>query len=502
MILNAEPSYNIGPSRDWSAQVFPLAVMLAVLLLAGCEVGPNYHRPDAPTAPAWRENAVSPPPNPPNGTWKEATPSDHVLRGKWWDLYSDPQLNTLEDKVAVSNQTLKAALQQYLQAREQVRVARAQYYPTLSAGPSIGRTRESNNQPNTFKDLTEYQYNTFSLGGEAQWEPDLWGQVRRTVEQARAGMQASAADLANVELSVRAELAADYFQLRGLDAQKELLDNTIVSYEAYLQLTQIRYKGGVATDSDVAMAQAQLETTRSQDIDVGVARAQYEHAIATLIGVPPSAFSLPRMPQEERIPQVPVGLPSELLERRPDIAGSERRTDAANAQIGIAISAYYPNIQLTGGGGLLSGNPGTWIQGPSEMWSLGASGVELLFDAGRRHAVTAQSREAYEMQVANYRQSVLNAFQEVEDNLAALRILDEESATQTRAVAAARRSLLLSTDRYKGGTTTYLEVLTAQTLQLTDERTLADITTRRLVDSVQLVRALGGGWNASQLPTM
>ncbi len=484
-----------------AGQLRPLAIGLAVALLAGCKVGPNYHRPDTPTAPAWKETAVTPPPNPPNGTWKEAKPDDQALRGKWWESYGDPQLNALEDKVAVSNQTLKAALEQYLQAREQVRIAHSQYYPTLSAGPSIARTRESNNQPNTYKSLTQYQYNTFSIGGEAQWEPDLWGQVRRTVEQARAGMQASAADLANVELSIRAELAADYFQLRGLDSQKELLDSTIVSYEAYLELTQIRYKGGVATDSDVALAQTQLETTRSQDTDVGVARAQYEHAIATLIGVPPSAFSLPHMPQAQRIPQIPVGLPSELLERRPDIASAERRVDAANAQIGIAIAAYYPNIQLGGSGGFLSGNPGTWIQGPSEMWSLGASGVELLFDAGRRHAVTAQSREAYEMQVANYRQSVLNAFQEVEDNLAALRILEDESVTQTRAVAAAQRSLLLSTDRYKGGTTIYLEVLTEQTLQLSDERSLADITTRRYVASVQLVRALGGGWDTNQLPT-
>jgi NodT family efflux transporter outer membrane factor (OMF) lipoprotein len=479
---------------------FRIAATLFLPLLAGCTVGPNYHRPSAPTAPAWKENAVSPPPDPPNGTWKEANPSDQVLRGKWWNLYDDSQLNTLEDKVAVSNQTLKAASEQYLQAREQVRIARSQYYPTLSASPSIERTRLSNNQPNTLKSITEYQYNTFSLAGEAQWEPDLWGQVRRTVQQARAGMQASAADLANVELSVRAELAADYFELRGLDSQKELLDNTIVSYEAYLQLTQVRYQGGVATDSDVALAQTQLESTRSQDLDVGVARAQYEHAIATLIGVPPSSFNLPAMPQDQRIPQIPAGLPSQLLERRPDIASAERRVDAANAQIGIAISAYYPNIQLTGGGGLLSGNGGTWIQGPSEMWSLGASATELLFDAGRRHAVTAQSREAYEEQVANYRQGVLNAFQEVEDNLAALRILEQETATQTRAVDAARRSLTLSTDRYKGGTTTYLEVLTTQTIQLTDERALADITTRRLVASVQLIRALGGGWNASQLP--
>ncbi len=482
--------------RPWA-----LASAAIALLLAGCTVGPNYHRPDAATAPAWKENTI-PPPNPPNGTWKQAEPSDGVLRGQWWDLYSDPQLSALEAKVAVSSQTLRAAMEQYLQAREQVRVARSQYYPTLSAGPSIQRTRESYNQPNTSRALTEYQYNTFAIAGQAQWEPDLWGQVRRTVEQARANAQASAALLANVELSLRAELAADYFEMRGLDSQKHLLDNTVQSYEEYLQLTQVRFKGGVATEVDVAQAQTQLETTRAQDIDVGVARAQYEHAIATLIGTPASLFSLPAMPLGQQIPPIPIGVPSQLLERRPDIASAERQVDVANAQIGIAIAAYYPNVALTGTGGFASGNPGTLIQGPSEMWSLGASAVELLFDAGRRHAITRQARDAYEQQVANYRQTVLGAFQDVEDNLAAIRILDQESAQQHLAVAAADRSLAISTNRYKGGVTTYLEVLTAQTAQLSDQITQANIATRQFVASVQLIRALGGGWDTSQLPKL
>jgi NodT family efflux transporter outer membrane factor (OMF) lipoprotein len=478
-----------------------LAASALALLAAGCTVGPNYHRPAAvPDAPAWKENAA-PPPNPPNGTWKQAEPSDQVLRGAWWQLYNDPQLNVLEEKVAISNQTLKAATEQYFQAREQVQVARSQFFPTLSAGPSISRTRESKNQPNTVPGQTRYQYNEFSLAGQAQWQPDFWGQVRRSVEQARASAQASAAQLANVELSVRAELATDYFQMRGLDAQKELLDNTVASDTEYLKLTQIRFKGGVATEVDLDEAQTQLEQTRAQDVDVGVARAQYEHAIATLIGQSASTFSLPPMPQAHEIPQIPVGMPSQLLERRPDIATAERQVDAANAQIGVAIAAYYPNISLTGSGGMLSGTPGTWIQGPSEMWSLGASAVELLFDAGRRHAITQQSRDAYEQQVANYRESVLNAFQEVEDNLAALRILDQESGVQAAAVAAARRSLATSTNRYKGGVATYLEVLTAQTTQLSNERTQADITTRQYVASVQLILALGGGWDTSQLPT-
>ena len=482
--------------RPWA-----LAATAGALLLAGCTVGPNYHRPDAATAPEWKENAV-PPPNPPNGAWKTAEPKDGDLRGQWWEMYGDPQLSALEAKVAVSNQTLRAAFEQYQSAREQVRVARSQYYPTLSAGPSVQRTRESYNQTNTVKGVTTYQYNTFAIAGEALWEPDLWGQVRRTVEASRASAQASAALLANVDLSLCAELAADYFEMRGLDSQQLLLDNTVKSYEEYLQLTQIRFKGGVATESDVALAQTQLETTRAQAIDVGVARAQYEHAIATLIGTPASSFSLPPMPLGENIPPIPVGVPSQLLERRPDIAAAERQTDAANAQIGIAISAYYPNVSLSGTGGFASGNPGTWVQGPSEMWSLGASAVELLFDAGRRHAITQQARDTYEQQVASYRQTVLSAFQDVEDNLAAIRILDQESSQETLAVAAAERSLNINTTQYKGGVTTYLQVLTAQTALLSNQRTQADISTRQFVASVQLIRALGGGWNTSQLPKL
>lgn len=478
-----------------------LAASALALLAAGCTVGPNYHRPSVPQAPAWKENAV-PPPNPPNGAWKQAEPSDQVLRGPWWKMYNDPQLNALEDKVAVSNQTLKAATEQYLEAREQVQVARSEYYPTLAAGPSVQRVRNSLNQPNSTRNTTHYQYTTLTLGGQAQWQPDFWGQVRRTVEQSRAIAQASAAQLANVELSVRAELAIDYFQMRGLDTQKQLLDNTVNSYQEYLKLTQIRFNGGVATESDVALAQTLLEQTRAQDVDVDVARAQYEHAIATLTGVPASAFTLPPMPLAGVPPAIPVGLPSQLLERRPDIAAAERQVDAANAQIGIALSAYYPNISLSGTGGFTSGSAGTWIQGPSEFWSLGASAVELLFDAGRRHAITQQTRDAWELQVANYRQSVLNAFQEVEDNLSTLRVLNQESTIQANAVTSAQHSLDISTRRYKGGVATYLEVLTAQTALLSNQRTQADITARQYAASAQLILALGGGWDTSQLPKL
>lgn len=468
------------------------------LALTGCTVGPNYHRPSVPMAPAFSQTV--PPPNPPDGSWKQAQPSDAVLRGKWWEMYHDARLNALEDKIVISNQTLKAAMDEYFQAREQVRVARSNYYPTLGAGPSVSRTRESYNQPNTQRSVTDYQYNTFTLEGQALWEPDLWGQVRRTVEQSRANAQASAADLANAELSIRSELATDYFEMRGLDTQRALLDSTVVAYTDYYNLTKIRFNGGVATDVDVAEAETQLKTTKAQAIDIGVARSQYEHAIATLVGTPASSFSLPAMPLDLKLPAVPPGVPSSLLERRPDIAAAERRADAANAQIGVAVSAYYPTITLNGVGGFESTTPGTWIQGPSALWALGGSAIETLFDAGRRHAITQQARDAYDMQVANYRQTVLVAFQEVEDNLVALRVLDEEAGVEAGAVDSARRSLLISTKRYKGGVTTYLEVLTSQTTQLNNERTQADITTRQFAASVGLIKALGGGWSTAQLP--
>ena len=357
------------------------------------------------------------------------------------------------------------------------RFIRSQYFPTLSAGPAASRDRVSANRPLHVAG-TETTYNDLVLQGQATWEPDLWGSIRRAVESQRATTQATAADLANVDLSLRSELAMDYFELRGLDTQQRLLDNTVQQYQQYLALTQTRFAGGVATDSDVALAQTQLDQTRAQAIDVGVARAQYEHAIATLTGMPASSFGLPPAPLDLQLPQVPLGVPSQLLERRPDVAAAERRTDAANAQIGIAIAAYYPTITISGGGGFESQSLGTLIQGPSSLWSLGGSAVELLFDAGRRHALTEEARHAYEQNVANYRQTVLQAFQDVEDNLSSLRILNSESLAQQRAVESARRSLCISTNRYKGGVTTYLEVITAQTTQLANERTAADITTR------------------------
>jgi NodT family efflux transporter outer membrane factor (OMF) lipoprotein len=476
-----------------------LVFSTAAMMISGCTVGPNYHRPTAPSAPAFKESAV-PPPNPPNGGWKQVTPNDSAIRPNWWEMYQDPQLNKLEEQVGVSNQTLKASYEQYMQARAAIQVYRSQYFPTLSAGPAASRDRVSANRPLHVAG-TKTTYNDLVLQGQATWEPDLWGSIRRSVESQRATTQATAADLANVDLSLRSELAMDYFELRGLDTQQRLLDNTVLQYQQYLDLTQVRFKGGVATDSDVALAQTQLDQTRAQTIDVGVARAQYEHAIATLTGTPASSFGLPPAPLDLQLPQVPLGVPSQLLERRPDVAAAERSTDAANAQIGIAIAAYYPTITIGGGGGFESQSFGTLLQGPSSLWSLGGSAVELLFDAGRRHALTEEARHAYELNVANYRQTVLQAFQDVEDNLSGLRILNSESAAQRRAVDSARRSLLISTNRYKGGVTTYLEVITAQTTQLANERTAADITTREFAASVQLIKALGGGWDTTKLPT-
>jgi NodT family efflux transporter outer membrane factor (OMF) lipoprotein len=498
---------NRASRRDSSAwptrQVRPGAALRALLMVAaasltGCTVGPNYQRPtSAPPAPAYLE--LPPPP----GNWNPAVPADALARGEWWLIFGDPRLNELEGRLTSGNLQIQAAVQNYLSAAAAVRQARADYYPTLSLGPSISRDRLSTHRPSLSSQLSTLspsQYNDFVLSGQASWQPDFWGRVRREVEGVRANAQAVAADQANIELSVRTELALDYYQLRGLDSQQQLLDTTVSVLKTYGDLTERRFRGGVATDADVALADTQLATTQTQAIDVAVARAQYQHAIATLLGLSASSFALPPMPQNTNIPNIPSAIPSQLLERRPDIAAAERRADDANAQIGIAIAAYYPNISLSGGGGFESGEPGNWIQGPSELWSIGASASETIFDAGRRHAIADEARASYRSTVANYRLTVLNGFQEVEDNLAALRVLDQEKVSAATALAAANRSLTISTRQYKGGVTTYLTVLSSQQAQIANDRTVENITTRRFVASVQLISALGGGWNTTKLP--
>jgi NodT family efflux transporter outer membrane factor (OMF) lipoprotein len=463
---------------------------LLTLAITGCMVGPKYQRPAAPAPPAFKEDAG----------WTPAQPADTLVRGKWWQVYNDPELNTLEEKINVSNESLKAAFEAYQSAHAQVSIQRADLFPTLGLTPSAARQQESQHRPLYSPLAASSLYNDFQITGSASWEPDLWGRVRHLVQASRENAQASAADLETVSLSLHAELANDYFELRGLDRQKELLDSTVVAFQKSVDLTRSRFTGGLASASDLALAQTQLDTTRALDIDVGVARAQFEHAIATLTGEPASTFSLPPAPLTGTPPTIPVGLPSQLLQRRPDIAAAERQVAAANEQIGVARSAYYPTITLFGAGGVESTNLGTLIQGPSTLWAIGASASETLFDAGRRRAQNQQAQAAYDQTVALYRQQVLQSFQDVEDNLAALRILEHESKAEQDAVTDAERSLKLSTIRYKGGLATYLEVITTQSTALADEQTFANIQTRRMSASVQLIKAIGGTWDTSQLP--
>jgi NodT family efflux transporter outer membrane factor (OMF) lipoprotein len=473
-------------SRKTAARVL---VAIAALQLTGCVVGPKYHQPAVQAPPAYKEV----------GDWKPAEPNDQNLGGNWWTVFQDPQLDALELQVNVSNQNLKSAEAQFQQARAALRYNRADYYPTVTAGPSATRTRVSANAP-TGSLLRGTTYNDYVFPFDVSYQADVWGRVRKTVESYREQAQASAADLATVNLSMHADLAVDYFQARSLDAEEQLLNTTVTQYEQALELNESRFQGGIASEVEVEQAKTILQTTRAQAIDVGVARAQYEHAVAILIGKPPAEFSLPPLPLTAPPPHVPVGVPSVLLERRPDIAAAERLVASANAQIGVAKSAYYPTISLGASGGFESSSITTLLNGPSGLWSFGLSAVGTVFDVGRRRALTDQARAAYDSQVANYRQTVLNGFQQVEDNLAAVRILENEAQVQDQAVVAAQRSLDLSVTRYKGGVTSYLEVITAQNAALTDEVTAVNILGRRMANTVLLIQALGGGWDRSSLP--
>ncbi|MGA9392467.1 MAG: efflux transporter outer membrane subunit [Candidatus Sulfotelmatobacter sp.] len=462
---------------------------IAALQLTGCVVGPKYHPPVLQTPLAYKEV----------GDWKPAQPNDQNLGGMWWTIFQDPQLDSLEMQVNVSNQNLKAAEAQYRQARAVLRYYRADYYPTVTAGPSATRTRVSANAP-TSTILRGTSYNDFVLPFDVSYQADVWGRVRKTVESYREQAQASAADLATVNLSMHADLAVDYFAARSLDAEEQLLNTTVNEYQQYLELTKSRFQGGVSSEVEVEQAMTQLQTTQAEAIDVGVARAQYEHAAAILIGKPPAEFTLPPLPLTAPPPHIPISLPSELLERRPDIAASERLVASANAQIGVAKTAYYPLVGLGASGGFESSAITTLINGPSGLWSIGLSAVGTVFDVGRRRSLNDQARAAYDYQVAAYRQNVLTGFQQVEDNLAAVRILEKEAAVQDEAVVAAQKSLDLSVIRYKGGVTDYLEVIVAQNAALVDEVTAVNILGRRMANTVLLIQALGGGWDRSSLP--
>ncbi|AOK57720.1 RND transporter [Burkholderia ubonensis] len=477
----------------------PLAAAVAfatAVLLAGCAVGPDYHRPDTPMPAAFKEAPAG---------WKVAQPADGADRGAWWRVYGDPQLDALIDKLNVSNQTIAQSAAAYRQARALVAEARAAYFPTVGLTASGSRSRTpraslSSGSSSSFGGGSSGSIgNSYSVGLDASWEPDLWGKVSRTVGAQRAGEAAAAADLANARLSQQATLAQTYFQLRTADALQMLLDDTVASYARSLQLTQNRYAQGVAARADVIQAQTQLQSAQAAAIDNGVARAQYEHAIATLIGEPASTFSLPPLPLAAEPPVTPVGVPSALLERRPDIAAAERRAAAANEQIGVAISAFFPTLTLSAQGGVQSSVWSNLFTLPARFWTVGPQLAATLFDAGLRAAQTEAARATYDQDVAAYRLSVLTAFQDVEDNLASQRILAQEIDVQRQAVDSAEHALAIVTNQYKAGTVDYLNVLTAQTTAFSAHQKLATIAGQRMVSSVGLVKALGGGWDVSQI---
>jgi NodT family efflux transporter outer membrane factor (OMF) lipoprotein len=461
--------------------------VLTGLAFAGCGPHTPYVRPTTPVAPAYKENA----------DWKPAQPRDEAPRGQWWEIFDDPQLNTLEEQVNVSNETLKATAAQFAQAQALLRGARAMFYPQVGVAPKVtGQQLSGTVATSTF----HTPYNDFLLPVSASYEGDVWGRIRSVVAASRASAQATAADLETVRLSVHADLAVDYFTLRGFDRQSALLTEAVAAYTRALELTVNRFQGGIASQADVAFAETQLETTRAQLIDVDSTRATLEHAIAVLVGQPASYFTLARLPLTADPPGIPVGVPSELLERRPDIASAERSVAAATAQVNVASSAFYPLLTLSASAGYESGSLGNLLANASNFWAIGPTVAVSVFDGGRRRATVDQTRAAVDQAAANYRETVLSAFQEVEDQLATLRVLDNEATVQARAVAASQRSLTLANNRYTGGVTTYLEVLTAQNAALTNEETAVNVLTRRMTASVLLLKALGGGWNESQLP--
>ena len=464
--------------------------LAAAALLAGCSVGPDYVRPAVETPAAYKEA----------GNWKPAQPKDDANRGKWWEVFNDPLLNQLQDQVDISNQNLAQAEAQYREALALVQAARAGYYPTLSAGVSNTRSRASSttiSQP-TATPISFGVVTNHNIPFQASWAPDLWGKIRRTVEASEAGAQASAGALEAARLSVRATLAQTYFQLRGLDAQQVLLEDTIAAYAKSLNLVQNQYTAGVVAKADVVQAQTQLKSAQAQAIDIGAQRAPLEHAIASLVGKPPTELSIPRLPLVAAVPPPPAGLPSELLERRPDIAAAERRMAQANAQIGVATAAYYPAFTLSAAGGYQSAAMVDWLTAPSRYWSFGAAIAQAVFDGGLRRAQTAQAIAAYDANVAAYRQTVLTGFQQVEDNLATLRILEQEAEVQGEAVKLAEQALALALNQYKAGTVNYLTVVVIQAAALANQRTAVDILSRRMSASVQLITALGGGWTPSR----
>jgi NodT family efflux transporter outer membrane factor (OMF) lipoprotein len=457
------------------------ALVLAFTVVAGCKTTTPPPPQIAPLPPAFKENA----------DWKSATPADQVARGAWWQVFGDAQLDGLEARIDTANITLRAQQARFAQARAAVAIANAGRYPVVTTAPAITAGTQSGNRGSA---TAHENTHTFLLPVDFSYEVDLWGRVRQTVAAARAEAQASAADVEAVRLSLHAELALDYFELRALDAEKALLENTVTALARALELTRNRYAGGIASQADVALAETQLETTRAQAVDTVARRTALEHAIAVLVGEAPAAFALAPLPLATPPPDIPAGLPSDLLERRPDIAAAERRVEAASARVGVANAAFFPRLALTATAGFESRSLTSWLTGLSTFWSAGPAAVATIFDAGRRRAVSAQAQAAFDESVATYQETILRSLQDVEDSLAALRVLREEADVQAVAVAAAERALALATNRYRGGVASYLEVIAAQSATLSNQRAALSVLSRRMSASVLLVKALGGGW--------
>lgn len=470
-----------------------LAVLMAGFALTACSVGPDYVRPQLEPAPAVFKEGQD---------WHPAQPRDLVADGKWWEMFGDAQLNALVAQVDVSNQNLALAEANFRSAVALVQSSRSAYSPTLAASASASRSGGSSSSSSTTSTSTGSSgsvRNSYNFALTASWEADIWGKVRRDVEASQASAQASAADLAAARLSAQAQLAQNYLQLRVLDAQQQVLQDTVEAYQRSYQLTQNQYAAGMVAKSDVIQAQTQLKSAQASALDNGVTRAQVEHAIALLVGKTPSTFSLPKAPLTAVAPPVPQGVPSMLLERRPDVAAAERRVAAANAKIGVAKAAYFPSLTLSASGGYQSSSFADWFTLPGRVWSLGPQLAQTIFDGGARSAATDQAIASYDGTVATYKQTVLTAFQDVEDNLAALRILEQEAAVQNEALLAARQAVTLVTNQYKAGTVSYVSVITAQATALSAELTSLNIINRRMAASVLLAKALGGSWDGHDL---
>jgi NodT family efflux transporter outer membrane factor (OMF) lipoprotein len=485
-------------SRPWrrraAAMILPSVLLGALLASSGCMVGPNYKRPPVPAPPAFKE--------PPPDGWKEAQPNDAALKGKWWEIYNDPNLNALEEQVSISNQNVLAAEAQYRAARAEVQIARSALFPALTAGPTVSVAQGTGGVSANQVAAVGGTHTNYQIPFDVSYQVDLWGSIRRSMRASAETAQATEAQLENAKLTYQADLAQDYFQLHGTDSAIALLQSTVDSYAGYLKLTQARHDAGIASGADVAQAETQLDSAKEQLIDLGVARAQYEHAIAILIGKPPAELSIPPLILKVEPPQVPVAMPSTLLERRPDIAIAERQMAALNEQIGIADAAYYPSLTLSGGAGLASSSFVSLFGWAARFWTAGAGLSETLFDAGKRRGQVNVAKADFDFGMANYRQTVLNAFQQVEDELAALRILEQETGATNETVKAAQTALDITTAQYKAGISTYLQVETSQTALFAEQEALVNLLTRRMVSSVLLVEALGGGWDTSQLPAV